>query len=345
MPRKISFSKKDIDNIIRHYLEPNSLRETSERFNLNRKVVVRILKENNIQIFKSVHRFTDDQIKNIIADYNKPIGIKEVAKKYNCSQIVISNLLIKNNIPTHTKEVSNKILSASLKRARKKLFDNNQELSIINFYLEPHSIRETSNKFNCSKATISRILKRNNIKFHDKDIIRNIKNLKTKETSYKRFGVSNFSKTIEHKKFMKDHNREFCNRKYYTMKKNNTFNSSSPERDFEMFLNTLYTKSDIIHQYKDSRYPYFCDFYIKSKDLFIELNLHWTHGKHPFDKNSKEDLEKLETWKTKHTKYYDKAIRTWTERDIEKQEMAKKNNLNYYVFYSIEDAYDIIKNI
>ena len=40
--------------------------------------------------------------------------------------------------------------------------------------------------------------------------------------------------------------------------------------------------------------------------------------------------------KSKHTKYYDNAIETWTVRDVKKRQCAEKNHLNYIVFW-IED--------
>ena len=40
-------------------------------------------------------------------------------------------------------------------------------------------------------------------------------------------------------------------------------------------------------------------------------------------------------WKAKNTKFYNNAIQTCTDRDINKRNIAKKNKLNYLVFYSI----------
>ena len=115
-------------------------------------------------------------------------------------------------------------------------------------------------------------------------------------------------------------------------------------------MNTLYTKSDIIHQYKDSRYPYFCDFYIKSLDLFIEYQGYYTHGDHPFDANNKNDIDELNKLKTNYKQYYDEykewpqSITIWTEKDVEKRNTAKKNKLNYLEFYSLDDVKEWIKN-
>ena len=96
-----------------------------------------------------------------------------------------------------------------------------------------------------------------------------------------------------------------------------------------------YGKDDIIRNYKEERYPFYCDFYIKSKDLFIELNRHWTHGGHFFDESNEEDLKKLAEWqeKAKTSEYMEYAIINWTIRDPLKRSIAIKNKLNYEVIW------------
>ena len=58
-------------------------------------------------------------------------------------------------------------------------------------------------------------------------------------------------------------------------------------------------------------YPFHCDFYIPSLNLYIEYNGSWTHGKHPFDSLSKEDQNRLKEMKAKavNSKYYNNAIK------------------------------------
>ena len=87
--------------------------------------------------------------------------------------------------------------------------------------------------------------------------------------------------------------------------------------------------------YSEERYPFACDFYIPSKDLFIELNKHWTHGKHPFDNTNKDDVAVLNMWTelAKTSEYYRGAIYTWTDLDVRKQKIAKENFLNYITIY------------
>ena len=52
--------------------------------------------------------------------------------------------------------------------------------------------------------------------------------------------------------------------------------------------------SDVITQYKDDRYPFACNFYIPSLDLFIECNYHWTYGGKPYEgtEDDKQIVEK-----------------------------------------------------
>lgn len=78
------------------------------------------------------------------------------------------------------------------------------------------------------------------------------------------------------------------------------------------------------YQYKSKEYPFCCDFYVPELDLYIECNYHWTHGGHPYDPANDNDKRRLESWKQKISKYYNNAIKVWTERDILKRETAKK---------------------
>lgn len=94
--------------------------------------------------------------------------------------------------------------------------------------------------------------------------------------------------------------------------------------------------NNVQRQYSSCLYPFCCDFYIPHNDLYIELNYCWTHGGHFFDKNNEQDILKLQSWqqKAQSSKFYENAITTWTIRDVNKLECAKKNNLNYLCFFS-----------
>ena len=120
-----------------------------------------------------------------------------------------------------------------------------------------------------------------------------------------------------------------------TKKMHGTLNTSKPEDKYYIYLSSQY--SEVIHHYKCSRYPFYCDFYIPSEDLFIELNLHWTHGGKPYVSTDEECQKQLTFWqeKAKTSKFYENAIYTWTVRDVEKARIAKENNLNYTSLYKL----------
>ena len=149
-------------------------------------------------------------------------------------------------------------------------------------------------------------------------------------------------KSAANKKTWDENKAAILAKAYNTKKKNKSFKSSKAEDRYFLELLKIYSEEDITRQYKESRYQHACDFYIGSKDLFIELNFDWTHGYHPFDPQDAEDLAKLTVWQTKAqegSKFYAKAIETWTRLDVQKFKDAKENNLNYIVFYTEKDAY------
>lgn len=136
---------------------------------------------------------------------------------------------------------------------------------------------------------------------------------------------------------------------YKTKKKNHTVNSSTAEIIAYDVLCNKFGKDDVIHQYKlDDRYPFICDFYIKSLDVFMELNLHWSHGRHWFDETNIDDKLTANMWieKAKTSDYYQAVIDVWTKRDVLKRDTAKKNHLNYIVFWKqdLSDFYQWIEN-
>ena len=128
-------------------------------------------------------------------------------------------------------------------------------------------------------------------------------------------------------------------KEFAAKKLNNSFNTSAPKERAYLLLLKYFSDDDIIRQYSELRYPFNCDFYIKSLDLFIEINASWTHNTHAFDINSPTDLQILQQWqiKAQTSDYYKNAIETWTKRDPLKLETATNNKLNYLVFYTEAD--------
>lgn len=104
---------------------------------------------------------------------------------------------------------------------------------------------------------------------------------------------------------------------------------------------------DVIYQYgihpADARYPYSCDFYIKSLDLFIELNTHFSHSDYWFDPNNPDDILKVKNWEEKGGRFL-KTIKQWTITDTNKRKSAKDNHLNFLAFWDGRHIHNTDKN-
>ena len=168
-----------------------------------------------------------------------------------------------------------------------------------------------------------------------------------KENNIKKYGVEYPQQLIENRKYMSEimSSPKIQEKRLNTLKLNGTIGLQISNEE-KLTFNKLKEKYlDVINQYRDKyRYPFNCDFYIPSLDLFIECQYSWTHGGHPYNKEN--DKEKLELWKekAKTSKYYQNAINTWTIRDVNKRETAKKNNLNYLEFFSYKDFLEWFEN-
>ena len=136
-----------------------------------------------------------------------------------------------------------------------------------------------------------------------------------------------------------------------TKKKNGTMTSSKPEDAAYKYLLQLYP--DVIRWYTgDNRYPFECDFYIPSKDCFIECNYHYTHGPHPFNPKNIDDIELLQIIKSKQ-KLLSNGVKNsyftyedvWTRRDVNKIQTAIRNKLNYYAVYSEDEFEQVVRKI
>ena len=171
-----------------------------------------------------------------------------------------------------------------------------------------------------------------------------IKN-KAKETMLRRYGVEYSMQIPKNKEYMSYlmSSYEMQERRYNTMKRNHTFNSSSTEEELFLYIKSRFPK--VVRQYKDkNRYPYFCDFYIPELDYFIEFQGYYTHGKHPFNPNSNEDLQLIEYYKKKYGEDC-QPITIWSIKDVEKRECAKRNNLNFKEVWSLEDGKNFVNDL
>ena len=149
-------------------------------------------------------------------------------------------------------------------------------------------------------------------------------------------GVMTYSQTQEFKCYMKSINEQRKAKEREIKKKRGTFNSSKQEEDAYHILHFMYPH--LLRQYSSKKYPFNCDFYDPASDTYIECNFSWTHGWHWFDENDPNDIARLELMKSKHSRYYDNAIETWTIRDVKKRRCAIENNLKYIVFWKEDEV-------
>ena len=143
-------------------------------------------------------------------------------------------------------------------------------------------------------------------------------------------------------------------RRIKTMKLNNSFGNRISVQEKEIYNKLLVIFPNIKTQYKSKLYPFNCDFYIPEIDTYIEFHGSQFHHFHPFDKNNPDDIKELERLKVENNKkqlegkiknQYSGMISTWTIRDVKKRTIAKKNNLNFLEFYTLDEFYIWYKKI
>lgn len=143
-----------------------------------------------------------------------------------------------------------------------------------------------------------------------------------KESVVKKYGVTNVMKV-----------KEFKDKWLASLKKNNP-NIGTSIQETSIYNAIKQKHLDVkFHYTNDPRYPFECDFYIPSLDLFIEYQGHQTHGGHPYDKDNPDD-QSLAKW----IKQIFGSNLTFIKRDPYKRHIAKKNNLNFIELWNMKDA-------
>lgn len=152
------------------------------------------------------------------------------------------------------------------------------------------------------------------------------RSLTREKTCLARYGVSNSMRV-----------QEFKNRNLQAKFDHNTFNSSVIEELVNDKLVTVFGTDDVVRQYKSDEYSYRCDFYIRSLDLYLEVNAFWTHNTHWFDEHNLDDINDKNKF---IEKYGDRWGSVWWESDVRKRQTAILNNLNYVVLWNEKDVID-----
>lgn len=313
--------------------------------------------------YKYLMTLNKEQQEEIISFYLAPNTITDTCKKFGISdRKYIKKFLVEHNVPIHTKEIICKLSQPKIEQTtfshfgvnyptknkdiREKQVKTNLEKYGVPYFVQTKEFKDKAEKtclknygVNCSlqspkirqKSCQSKLEKYGDENYNNRE--------KAEQTCLDKYGIKNPMSSkdgIESK---------FRIKSYETKQKNHSFLISKQEEIFYKALLEKINSQDIIRQYRDYRYPFNCDFYIKSKDLFIELNLYWMHGRHKF--NEEFDKNKLIEWQQKaiEHKAYNKAIETWTKRDIQKYSFAERNKLNYKTFYTLTEALDWIKEI
>lgn len=197
----------------------------------------------------------------------------------------------------------------------KTVFKRNRDKVIITCPIHGDFEQEANSHlqgFGCKKCGVA---KRTGIHLPKRDA-------KKKATLQKRYGVSNPMLI-----------KKFSEKNVEAQIDHGTYRKSSLEDRLFNLLVQQFGKDDVVRQYKDDvRYPSYCDFYIKSRDMFIELNVYWTHGGHWFDINSSRDRRRIKDWSRKSSNYV-KAVHSWSVSDFNKRKAAIDHDLNYVVFW------------
>lgn len=161
---------------------------------------------------------------------------------------------------------------------------------------------------------------------------------KIKQTNLEKYGAKSWTESEIGKQALSImlKSPEVQQKIYETKKKNGTFNTSKREQEILTLLKENF--DNVGYQYKEDRYPFNCDYYIPSLDLFIEYQGKPDHGKHPYNENNIDDQNILNQWigdnkdlkqrtGRKRTRY-DHMIECWTISDPRKRQVAKENGIN-----------------
>lgn len=135
---------------------------------------------------------------------------------------------------------------------------------------------------------------------------------------------------------------KFKRKEHLTKLVRNGFRKSMREDSLFLILKDFY--SGVIRESFCEKFPFRVDFYVPEKDLFIEYQGFWTHGKHPFDISSEKDLTILKKWRNLDQRIYKNGIDVWSVKDPVKRKIAEENNIKLVEIFSLNLKPEKIKN-
>lgn len=324
---------------------------------LGKKITKEIKIKSNLEKYGVEHtsqlkEVTDKRTKSRADHVNKiQQHVREsLYKKYGAYDVMHIPHILQKIKDTNLKKFGVEFPLQQLKKENSKIYQKISQTCINKFGIDSplknKEVREKIKQTNIQKYGVDNLfkndiikekIKQTNIQKYGVDYLfkSNIIKEKIKQTNIQKYGVDNPLKNKEIWKKSQD-NRQISSK-------------SKLENNFLNYLKLKYESDDIITQYKSKEYPYYCDFYIKSINLYIEIQGHWTHNDHPFDINNLNDQQIMNIWRTKSLsdKYYKNALNTWTIKDVEKRNTAIQNNLNYLEIFGKTDLnkyIDIFEN-
>lgn len=327
------YLKKDTDGICKECKKPTKFKNMWDGYRdfccnkcaQNNKEIQNKKIKTSLKHFNTEHPMKSETVKNKLKEINldrygvenvfQAEEIKEKIKQTNLDRYGVDN-------PAKSKEVLEKTKQTNLDRFGVEWVPQNKEI-------KQKQIDTLYKNFNVTSPCKSEIIKQ-----------------KIKNTCQEKYNVDS---TLQ-----LDWVREKTYKAAYTkdarQKAAKTMRMKGNRSKLEDYLETLLLTYDIKYEteYKEERYPYFCDFYLPDTDTFIEINGYWTHNDHLFDKNNKEDLNTLKMWEEKAnngSKQYKVAINIWSKVDIEKYNCAKNNNLNYVILWNKNDIDEYISTL
>lgn len=294
---------------------------------------------------KALEKLTDQDIQKISEYYLR--GWRDLLPKYGFRLKGLNHKRRDQNLPELTTELSDTYRLNYIKEN----YSDKEILDIITKCFQKNRVSEARyNKgieiFNCRfGAEYARLFKTLIGSKAYRELAEKCRVQKLSETQISKYGGVGLGGKITQMKAAKtksENKKQFLQKAVKELEENNcilqSFTNSSIFEIFVYFeLLKKFSADDIlidygVHPY-DSRYPYNCDFYIKSLDLFIELNVHFTHGGHWFDENSKADKNRKSQLEQTDRVRNRKFLKTWCDTDVLKRNKARDEKLNYLVFW------------
>lgn len=269
-------------------------------------------KETNLEKYGVEWQFQLDSFKNL----SKETNLEKYGTEYASQSDLVKNLVKQSFLKKYGAE--NYTQSEHFKENKDLYLKMRRDTNLKRYGVENYTNNEKRKKTCLKKYGVETPLESAKIRE------------KIKETNIEKYGTEHPSQLPEIQQKIIE-----------TKKKNHTFNTSKSEEILYSKLVKKFGESDIIRQYKSEKYPFLCDFYIKSLDLYIELQGFFTHGTEPFNPKNIEHIRKALKWKKSSSNQYKCALKVWTITDPLKRRMAKENNLNYIEVFDFENFSEI----